>query len=284
MRALFGLAVVCTVFAPLPVRAQDWIQHSRPENGYWSVGRPRLFVSTRSEAGVVYAKPYVSAGFGMPHWIWVGVDVNAIATIEFFQAYSGVRASTPLLDLAFGFRDTWSFIRPFLAPAARFRRADVMDAPGPAARYWAWEAEALAIAPLPYSALVVDFIAVRTLDVPDGMYVYDESYRVVVKDPLFFVLRAAAVARVLNEDALKAGVLTETAFGTGRDRPVFRVGPAASLQLTDHLEVNMAVTLAVSSPDALGLLLGAYGVAGVRYRWASGERAPAWPWRGRMIP
>jgi hypothetical protein len=219
----------------------------------------------------------------MPHWFWTGVDLNSITTLEFTQVYAGVRATSPLLDLAFGARDTWSFDKPFLLPAASFTRADVVDAPGRKARYWAWEAEAVATVPLPHAALVADFIAIKTLDVPRDRYLYDESYRVVVKDSLFYVLRMAAVARFLNENTLKVGGLAEHIFGTGR-RVVWRVGPAAALQITDHLEAVAALTLDVSSADDLGLRLGAYGVAGVRYRWATGERDPKLPWEGYVIP
>ena len=279
------LSIIATWAIAAQVHAQQLPNYgSRPENGYWSVGRPRLFLAMRSELGTPYAKPYVSAGYGMPHWIWTGIDVNAIATFEFVQAYAGVRAATPILDLAFGMRDTASYGKPFLAPADSFNHAAVVDAPGANARYWAWEAEAVAVAPLPHAAVVADFIMVRTLDVPKGDYVYDESYRAVVKNPLFYVLRAAAVARFLNEDSFKLGVLSEFVFGTGRDKPVVRLGPAAALQLTDHLEINAALTLVVSSPDSLGLALGTYGVAGVRYRWATGERDPKLPWRGDIIP
>ena len=257
---------------------------SRPKNGYWSVGEPRWFISTKSELGAPYIKPYFSAGYGLPHWIWTGVDVNSIATFEMFQAYAGVRAASPILDLAFGARDTWSFYKPFLTPAASFTREGALDAPGKKARYWAWEAEAVAIAPLPYSALVADFIIVRTLDVPKDRYVFDESYRAVVKDPLFYTLRVAAVARFLNEQSLKVGVLSEYVFGTGRGEAVVRLGPAGALQLTDHIEINATLTLAVSGPDHLGLVLGAYGVAGIRYRWATGEKQPKLPWSGTVIP
>jgi hypothetical protein len=45
-----------------------------------------------------------------------------------------------------------------------------------------------------------------------------------------------------------------------------------------------AFTVAVSSPDDLGLLLGSYGVAGLRWLWASEERKPLPPWRGKFIP
>ena len=256
----------------------------RPENGYWSVGEPRWFVSTKSDIGTPYLKPYFSAGYGLPHWIWGGVDVNSISTAEFLQVYAGVRAATPVLDLAFGFRDTWSFSKPFLAPKPSFTRGDVLDAPGGAARYWAWEAEAVGIVPLPHAALVADFIMVKTLDVPQGMYVYEESYRAVVAKPFYAVMRVAAVARIMREGALKVGPLFEYVFATGREQNVIRVGPAVSFQITDHLEAQGALTLAAYSPDALGLTLGAYGVAGLRYRWATGERSPKLPWEGEIIP
>jgi hypothetical protein len=256
----------------------------RPELGYWSAGEPRWFVSTKSDVGTPYIKPYFSAGYGLPHFIWGGVDVNSITTGEFTQVYAGVRAATPILDLAFGVRDTWSFGKSFLLPKNSFTRSDVLDAPGSAARYWAWEAEAVGILPLPHAAVVANFILIRTLDVPDGMYVYEESYRAIVAKPLYAVLRTAVVARVLREGALKFGPLFEYVFSNGRERDVMRVGPAAALQITDHLEWQGTLTLAVSSPDTLGLTLGAYGVMGLRYRWATGERQPKLPWEGELIP
>ena len=62
------------------------------------------------------------------------------------------------------------------------------------------------------------------------------------------------------------------------------MGPAAALQLTNHLEALCTLSVAVSSPDSLGLALGAYGLAGVRYRWATGEPQPKLPWQGPWIP
>jgi hypothetical protein len=62
------------------------------------------------------------------------------------------------------------------------------------------------------------------------------------------------------------------------------MGPAFALQLTDHLELLGTLSVAVASPDTLGLALGAYGLGGVRYRWATGEPDPKLPWAGAMIP
>jgi hypothetical protein len=283
-RAVPALEPPISADAPAPVAVDTGVVQGRPARGYWSKGIPRWFVSTKSDLGAPYLKPYFSFGYGLPHWIWAGIDVNAITTLEFAQAYAGVRASSPLLDLAFGVRDTSSFGKPLLAPRASYRREDVLGGTASGARYWAWEAEVVAVAPLPHSAFLFDFIAIRTLDVPEGSYLYEESYRAVVAKPLFAVLRVAAVARLLREDALKVGFLSEIVFASGRETGVVRVGPAGALALTDHLEALGTLTLAVSSPDTLGLALGAYGVAGLRYRWATGEPAPKAPWRGSFIP
>jgi len=258
-------------------------ESSRPENGYWSVGRPRWFLSTKSDLGL-YAKPYFSAGYGLPHWIWAGIDVNAITTSEVGQIYAGVRAASPVFDVAFGVRDTYSYGKPFLAPRASFSSDQVSEAAGPNARYWAWEAEAVGFVPLPHSAIMIDFIAVGVLDAPRGRDLYEESYRAVIGDSNYVIWRAATVARILREDALKVGLLYEWLVGTGRDQNVFRMGPAAALQLTDHLEAVGTLSVVLHSPDALGIFLGSYGLAGLRYRWATGERAPELPWRGAMIP
>lgn len=256
----------------------------RPVHGYYSAGTPRWFVSARPELGTPYLKPYFSAGYGLPHWFWAGVDVNAIVTAEMTQAYAGVRAASPVLDVAFGARDTWSYRKRFLPARASYTRSDVFAQPLPLARYWAWEGEVMGVLPLPHSAVITDFVVVRTLDVPRGRYVYDESYRAIIAKPTFAVFRVAAVARLLREDSLKLGPLFEHVFETGRPGGVVRLGPAVALQLTDHLEAFATLTFPLSSPDRLGLTVGSYGVAGVRFRWATGELRPSWPWREQLIP
>jgi hypothetical protein len=265
--------------APTPAPTAEG---SRPENGYWSVGDPRWFVSTKSDLGL-YAKPYFSAGYGMPHWIWAGIDVNAISTIEMGQVYAGVRGATPVFDLAFGFRNTYAYGKPFLEPRSTYSSDQVDDAPGQNAHYWAWEADAVGFVPLPHSAIMLEFIAVGVLDAPRDRYLYEESYRLVIGDSNYMVWRAATVARILKEDALKVGLLYEWLVATGRDQNVFRMGPAFSFQITDHLEAVGCLSVVLHSPDSLGLVLGSYGLAGLRYRWATGERVPELPWRGALI-
>src|SRR3954470_12462665 len=107
-RAAPGSEPLASVATP-PGLVDAGVVEVRPAYGYWSNGTPRWFVSTKSDLGAPYVKPYFSFGYGLPHWIWAGVDVNAITTLEFTQAYAGLRASSPIVDLAFGVRDTASF-------------------------------------------------------------------------------------------------------------------------------------------------------------------------------
>lgn len=255
-----------------------------PENGPYSVGPPRWFVSTKSDLGIGYAKPYFSFGYGMPHWIWAGIDLSAVTTYEMAQPYAGIRGATPVFDLAVGLRHTWSFTRPLLDPDDKYSEAEVERAGGDSAKYWAWEVEVVGILPLPHSALIGNLAAVGFLDTPSEKYVYDESYRTIIASTTYSVLRLGAVARLLNRKALKLGVIADYVFQNGREKNVVRAGPVFALSLTDHTEVLGVLTSVIESPDALGFFLGSYGVLGLRYRWATGESDPELPWAGPLIP
>ena len=104
-RACLAVCTLALCALALPVHAQAPTEHAtdpnyRPENGYWSEGVLRWFVSTKSELGTVYTKPYFSFGYGLPHWIWAGVDVNAILTTSVAEVYAGARVTSPVLDLS----------------------------------------------------------------------------------------------------------------------------------------------------------------------------------------
>jgi hypothetical protein len=263
---------------------QSTEKEKRPENGYWSEGTPRFFLATRTELGLPYAKPYFSVGYGLPHWIWAGIDVNAIITMEVIEVFGGLRLASPVFDVSYGIRDNWSFGKSFLPKVDTYNSSIVFNSPGPRVQYWASELDALALIPLPYSALGVNFVMVHVFDLPANSALYEESYRLVTHTKTFYMLRFVALARIMNESAVRFGVLTEYGFGTGRSEGVWRVGPIFSVQLTDHLQFNGGVTVKVASPDALGLTLGAFGTAGFRYTWATGERRPELPWKGELIP
>lgn len=259
-------------------------KEKRPENGYWSEGDNRFFVSSRNELGLPYLKPYFSAGYGLPHWIWAGIDVNAIITMEVIEIFGGLRLATPVFDVSFGVRPNWSLNKPFLPKETRYTSDSVFNAPGNLARYWAAELDALAILPLPYSAIGVNFVMVHTWDQPPNSALYEESYRLITHTRTFYVLRFVALARIMNESAVRFGILTEYGFGTGRHKGVVRMGPIFSVQITDHLQFNAGATVKIDSPDQLGLTLGAFGTAGFRYQWATGESRPELPWKGELIP
>jgi hypothetical protein len=226
----------------------------------------------------------LALGYGMPNWISATVEASSIVTLDLGQVAGTIRATLPILDLSLLIRDTWSWDKPWLNPADSYTRHTVIDAPGPNARYTALEGEVDAIAPLPHAALVAAFIFVKVLDAPPNKYLYEENYRVVTRNTLFYVLRLAAVARFFGENSAKLGLLSELAVHTGRDGVVFRMGPIVAVQLTDHLQAQAGATVMLSSPDHLGLTLGAYGVAGIQLKYATGEPKPALPWNEKFIP
>ena len=226
------------------------------------------------------------SGYGLPHWIWAGVDLNLITTGEFTQVYGGVRADVARARLRLWRAATRGLsAKPFLAPKATFNRARRSQCPGSEITLLGVGSGGRRRRASPHSAILVDFILDAHARRARAEAICTKN-RIVPSLPIrcTAILRVAAVARVMREGALKFGPLVEHVFATGRDAPITRVGPAGALQLTDHLELNAALTLAVSSPDSLGLSLGAYGVAGLRYRWATGERAPKWPWQGELVP
>ena len=72
-------------------------------------------------------------GYGLPHWIWTGIDVNAIITTSVLEVYggrahhlhAGVRRRVRI-------RDNWSFDKPFLNPKSSYTYDDVFNQAGPA--------------------------------------------------------------------------------------------------------------------------------------------------------
>jgi hypothetical protein len=115
---------------------------------------PRWFISSKSEIGAPYVKPYFSAGYGLPNWLWTGVDLSSILTTSMLQVYSGLRVASPVFEVAFGGRETWSFDKPSLSPSQSFDRDSVLNAPGPKQRDIGLEFEATGTFPLPHAAVV----------------------------------------------------------------------------------------------------------------------------------
>lgn len=240
-------------------------------DGHWSHGEPRPFVSGRVDAGVPYVKPQVAVGYGKPHDTFVAVEAFGITTNTFGAGYVGARFELPFLWVTAGGRYTSSYVRSFLDPRASFTAADVEARNGKDARYWAFDVDVGGYLPAPRGAIIWNALATGVAGAP-GAFLFEESARAVIAAPWVFTGRLGYVALVGPKGVGKVGVLGELIHVPGRDAQIGRVGPIVSVKLTDHLDALAALTLVVSSPDRLGPTLGAWGVGGLRWSWATGDR------------
>lgn len=243
----------------------------------WDHGSARAFVAGRIDAGIVFARPAFMLGYGRPHWEWFGVEAYALTTNSFGAVYAGTRASLPFLDFTIGVRDTLSYRRSFLPQRASYVADDVDAAHGPRARYLSLDVELTGVVPLLGGYVLWGFVSTTILDAPKDVLVFDESLRVVMRQPAAIDFRFGYIHAIGREGPLKLGVLSETIALPHRDGPVERIGPLGTLSLTDHTEVVAVFTVAVWSPDALGILHSPYGFLGLRYRWATGDQQPSFP-------
>jgi hypothetical protein len=243
---------------------------------YWEPGEARPFVSGRFDGSVNFAKVQVAAGYGKPHWIWVGIEAFAITTTEFGGGFVGARASTPVLDISYGVRDNRSYLHGYLVPAGRHTASEVREETLPKQRYLVSELEISGVIPALGGYAIWDVDAERILDAPQGVEVYEESLRVITRKWAIGT-RVGFVYPFGRDGVLKAGLLAEYVITPDRPSNVARLGPAMVLSITDHTEMVGALTLPISSPDSLGPVVGSWGVLGLRYKWATGDRNPHFP-------
>lgn len=238
---------------------------SADEEAHWKDGATRPFIAGTVDAGIPYAQPALFVGYGKPHWQWAGAEVRAGATATFAHAYAGVRAALPFVDAAVGVRDTHSFRWSLLEPRDAHEGADGERLVGPNARYRALDVELSGVLPVPFGFLVWDALLVRTLDVGANHDVYDESLRAIVRPPVAGVGRLAYLATVGRTSFGPAG---EIVVLPRRNGPVVRAGALVSVRCTEQLDVLIALTMPVTSPDSLSLVDASSGLFGIRYRWS----------------
>ncbi len=274
-QALLGGSVFLTHAAAAETTSEQ------PELGqsrfaYWNQGRARPFGAARMEAGL-YLKPQIAVGYGEPYWINTTAETYGISTTSFGAGYGGIRGTLPFLELRVGARYTYSYYRSFLPPKEHYVSEDVSKPSGPLARYLSVEAELFGTFPLLGGYAFPVFTVYHIAGTPEGAYLFDESLRGVLKPPWIAGVRLGYVKSFGSDEFFKAGVLTEVVLLPGRSASVVRVGPAALVTLTDHLDAQGTITFVVQSPDSLGIWNGPFGVLGFVYRWATGDARAAFP-------
>lgn len=243
----------------------------------WADGEPRPFLGGYVDAGAIYVRPQLQVGHGQPHWQWFGIEAYALTTNGFFGAYAGTRATLPFLEFTMGVRHTRSYVRSFVPPRERYDSSHLDSARDGRARYVTVDYELSGIVPVPGGYLLWGALATHVLDTPANVDVYEEAMRVVMRPPFVVDLRGGYVVAIGHDEQVKVGALSETLVLPGRHATIVRIGPVASVRLTLHTDAILVLTSAVHGPDSLDLYDGSYGFVGLRYRWATGERAARFP-------
>lgn len=243
-----ALAIALLAAPPAPVSAAAG----------WSAGEPRPFLAWRGELGTA-AHLQAVAGWGKPWWTWAGLSADAWANENVGAITVGLRASLLVVDLDVHWRGTRGWERVPMPPLERHR--EILTGRG--SSYQAVDASLSGVLPLLGGFLLWEGVAVRTLDLPSGVHVMDESLHAIVAPPLAGLVSVGWVAN-LRGGALQAGGTVERIFTSRGGEPYLRAGPTFSWALGHRWGLRGSLLIPLSSPDALplwpslggGLLLG----------------------------
>lgn len=236
---------------------------------YWELGRTRPFLATTLELGIIYLRPKFAAGYGRPHWSWVGVEAYPSVGFGGLGYYTGLAAALPGFTLRGGTRYFYPHSRKLLEPQSHYTRTDIDLLAGPVGDYVAHELEATTAAALGPGSVFGVFTGIRTSLVPEAYYLYEDSLKVVMAPPYAWRARAGYLLAFGQQGAIRLGAAAEVIGLPGRDEFVLRAGLLASVLISARLEAQVSMIPVLMSPDSLGVSGSDFGQLGIRYRWAT---------------
>ena len=238
----------------------------------WSLGSVRPFLSGRAIAGFGYGRLALTAGYGKPHWLWVGVEGLAMITPMYTSVQSGLHASGVIADLMVTVRRTYAFDHTLIPMAHSIGSDDLEQAHQPAAQSTALDASVWGF--LPYGRWLVtwELTYVRPFGQDPSMLLYEEIQRAVVTREGVVTSKIGPMVNLSTAGQIYVGILAEHLSLLGRADPlVFRIGPNLWFQLSRKWNLYGYAAWPVHGPDHLGAWSGMYGAAGFLYRFATGE-------------
>ena len=242
----------------------------QPTGNPWRQGRPRPFLATRLDLGFLFLKPRVSVGYGRPHDVWFGLDINPLISFEGIGAWGGLRGTLGWLDLRMGARYQYTWNRSFLAPKVSYNKDDIEDRAGPDSSYVSLEAELTVGLPLGPGTLSTELALTYITGVEEGFNVYEETLKVVAAPPWVWRGRLSYLFPLDKEKVFKVGVTAEMVGVPGRDIFTLRGGLLASVRLMRSLEARITFMPVWHSEDDIGSAGSDLLLVGVRHRWATG--------------
>lgn len=239
---------------------------------YWALSHARPFVAGQALAGLGVGRLALNAGYGKPHFMWVGVEGDGSLTPYYAHVQSGLHLSAFIADLYISYRRTYSLTHG-LMPAASTVSTDDLDASSKnKVRYNVLDADMWGFLPHGRLLLAWELVLVRPIKQPLGTLVYEEIQRVVIGPSGVFSIKATPMVKPSRGLNLYVGVLMEQLALLGRSVEwVWRLGPSFFVSLGNHWDVGGYVSWPVQSPDRLGFWNGMYGTAALQYSFATGD-------------
>lgn len=239
-----------------------------PPGARWSTGRDRWFVSGRIDAGFLFLRPRVTAGYGRPHYDWIGLDVVPAVQFSAAGGYIGARMEGRFLQIRTGALYQYSFNRSFLpaAPSYDLRDLDVLD--GPRASYFLWDSEIDLYIPIEPVRLRYQIQPVFADGIPEDHYLYFDNLRVISGRGLTLRQRIG-VEFFWPGTTIGIAPEVEVVWLDARSAFVLRAGGTARWLLSDEFEVRTSFLPVFISPDQLGRASSDVLEFALRWRWST---------------
>jgi hypothetical protein len=237
----------------------------------WSRQPSRWFVATEVDLGVLFATPRVQFGYGKPHHLYVGLDVNPTISLSSLGGYTGLRLRHPIVELSVGTSIVYSFRRTTLPRQASYRRDEVNLRNGPLARYTVVESELQLEIPAGTGEIITEIHGLMIVGAPQGRNLFEEGIDQVVQPPFAARFRGGYALELGERLPTRVGVVGESILLPDRGEVVWRAGLLIRIRIDYRLEIRGNFVAVLASPDPLGLNAGEFAELGLRWRWASGQ-------------
>jgi hypothetical protein len=249
MRVLVVLSALAAASSARAQEPDEVMPESEVIEGW---GEARWFAGGSLDVGFLYLRPRFSSGYGVPHTLWVGLDVNPIVSVNGFGAYGGLRAAAPWIDLRVGARYYFAFTRRLLSPRDSFDLHALETVNGPGSRYLTLEAELSAAPSLGPGDLEIELAAVFVQLVDEPYYVFEETLRIIVEPPFVWDASLAYLFRFFEEGRFRIGPAVEVLHSPARGHVVVRAGALLRFRLWHDFQLRAIVMPVIYSRDDLG--------------------------------
>jgi hypothetical protein len=234
---------------------------------FW--GENRFFVSGVLDLGLLFLRPRFQFGYGTPHELWGGLQIDPILSSSGVGLYGGLRGEIPHLDLRIGGRYRYSFTGNFLMPLDGYDHLQYRDRTLDDASYLSLEAQLSGDIPIGSTAILLETTATYVTLVPEQTYLFEETLKLIVGPGFLWSGVIGYRIRFGDDDAFYITPQVELVHLVERDAFMVRVGLRAGIRLWPDLEVRLIAMPTIVSPDSLGASNGDTFLLGIRYLWAT---------------